>query len=343
MEITVKKSFEFDKPHRRRNLLTGEWVLVSPHRTERPWQGHEDKAHDAPAEYDPNCYLCPGNARAGDIVNPDYEDLFVFDNDFPALLDETSPKPHDDTMFALEPVRGRCRVICYGPRHDLALHRMDLAGMQRVIRAWMEQSEALSTQYEWVQIFENRGALMGASSPHPHGQVWAIDALPTEAAKESDHQSRYFLETGNRLLLDYLAAEIDSQERLIYENEDWVALVPYWATWPFESIIIPRRGVSRLHELSGTEEQSLAELLKAVLGKYDGLFDAPMSFSMGWHSAPSSTAASEYWQLHAHIYPPALRSATIQKFMVGFELLAEKQRDITAESAAERLRNLPSE
>lgn len=330
---------EFDKPHRRHNLLTGEWVLVSPHRTQRPWQGHEDTGAQAPPEYDEKCYLCPGNARAGNVVNPYYDDVFVFDNDFPALLEDTVPVTDSDTMFSMQPVRGCCRVICYGPRHDLALHRMDVAGIQRVISAWKSESKTLSERYEWVQIFENRGSLMGASSPHPHGQIWALDVLPTEAAKEASHQSSHFAENGSRLLLDYLAAELAAQERLVHENEDWVALVPYWAVWPFESMIIPRRGVARLHELTRGEEKSLAEFLKGLLGKYDDLFDAPMSYSMGWHSAPSSDSATDYWQLHAHIYPPALRSATIPKFMVGFELLAEKQRDITAESAAARLRD----
>ena len=339
----MTRLLDFDKPHRRRNLLTGEWVLVSPHRTQRPWQGHEDRTAEMPPDYDPNCYLCPGNPRAGDVVNPDYDGVFVFDNDFPALLEDSAAPPDTDKMFAIEPVRGCCRVICYGPRHDLALHRMDLAGIRTVVLAWMNQSAALSAEYEWVQIFENRGSLMGASSPHPHGQIWALDALPTEAGRESDRQSKHFAETGKRLLLDYLAAELAADERVIHANEHWVALVPYWATWPFESIIIPRRGVARLHEINDEEQQSLAGFLKGLLGKYDNLFDAPMSYSMGWHSAPASNGASDCWQLHAHIYPPALRSATVPKFMVGFELLAEKQRDITAESAAERLRDLPVE
>jgi UDPglucose--hexose-1-phosphate uridylyltransferase len=218
---------------------------------------------------------------------------------------------------------------------------MDSGARERVIAAWMQQSRSLSAKYEWVQIFENRGSLMGASSPHPHGQVWALDALPTEAAREADHQQAYFVNNGRRLLLDYLVAELQAAERIIYENDQWVALVPYWASWPFESIIIPRRGVARLQDFNATEAASLADLLRGVLCKYDGLFAAPMSYSMGWHGAPSSEHANDYWQLHAHIYPPALRSATIPKFMVGFELLAEKQRDITAESAAERLRNQP--
>lgn len=337
----MSRLFEFDKPHRRRNLLTGEWVLVSPHRTQRPWQGHEDTVTEVPPRYAEDCYLCPGNARSGNVVNPDYDDVFIFDNDFPALLGESVPAPEFHDMFVMQPVHGCCRVICYGPRHDIALHRMESAGRERVIEAWKKESEALSAQYEWVQIFENRGSLMGASSPHPHGQVWAIDALPTEAVKEASCQSEYFGKSGRRLLLDYLAAELTAGERLIYENDDWVALVPYWATWPFESLLLPRRGVARLHEMNSRESKSLADLLKGVLSKYDKLFEAPMSYSMGWHGAPSSGGPSDDWQLHGHIYPPALRSATIPKFMVGFELLAEKQRDITAESAAERLRKLP--
>ncbi len=337
MGIPVSPLRGFDKPHRRKNLLTGEWVLVSPHRTQRPWQGHEDVTAPPPPRYDENCYLCPGNARAGGVVNPDYDDVFVFDNDYPALLTQAADAPASGDMFPIQPVRGRCRVICYGPRHDLALHRMSPRAMQGVIAAWMHESETLASQYEWVQIFENRGSLMGASSAHPHGQIWALDALPTEPAKEASRQSAHYANTGHRLLLDYLAAESAAGERLILENADWVALVPYWAVWPFESLVIPRRAVARLHELSAGEQESLGDCLAGLLGGYDRLFDAPMSYSMGWHGAPSS--ASDGWQLHAHIYPPALRSAAIPKFMVGFELLAEKQRDITAEDAAARLRS----
>lgn len=332
----MSQSSEFEKPHRRKNLLTGEWVLVSPHRTQRPWQGHEDTTATKVPVHDKSCYLCPGNSRAGDRVNPDYGDVFVFDNDYPALLTDSADEPESSDLFRIQPVHGRCRVICYGPRHDLALQAMEPAAIERVIAAWAKESKELSAAYEWVQIFENRGSLMGASSPHPHGQIWAINALPTEAAREREQQSSHFAETGNPLLLDYLAAELEDGERLVHENEDWVALVPFWAVWPYESLIIPRRNVTRLHELRGGEQSSLARFLKELLGKYDGLFDAPMSYSMGWHSAPSS--GSDGWQLHAHIFPPALRSATIPKFMVGFELLAEKQRDITAESAAARLR-----
>ena len=225
----MKKNPTFDKPHRRCNLLTGEWVLVSPQRTQRPWQGHEEAAAESPHKYDENCYLCPGNRRAGSALNPDYDDVFVFDNDFPALLDDAGTAPASAELFVIEPVRGTCRVICYGPRHDLTLGQMDVRAITRVVTAWMAQSEALSQKFEWVQIFENRGSLMGASSPHPHGQIWALDALPTEAAKEAGQQTAHFEKSGSRLLLDYLAAESEAGERLIHENEEWVALVPYWA------------------------------------------------------------------------------------------------------------------
>lgn len=329
---------DLDRPHRRRNLLTGDWVLVSPHRTSRPWQGHEGDTTPELPVYDPKCYLCPGNERAGGAVNPDYDGVFIFDNDFPALLGDTIGEQASDNLFAVAPVRGRCRVICYGPRHNQPLHHMPHDDMVMVVGAWIAQSRELGEQYEWVQIFENRGALMGASSPHPHGQIWALDALPTEAARELEQQSAYRAEHGRGLLRDYLARELDAQTRLVEETEHWVALVPFWAVWPFETLVLPRREVSRLDQLSGDEAADSARLLKALLDRYDRLFDAPMSFSLGWHSAPSSLRKDQDWQLHAHVYPPALRSATVPKFMVGFELLGEKQRDITPEEAARRLR-----
>ncbi|MFK7888087.1 MAG: UDP-glucose--hexose-1-phosphate uridylyltransferase [Gammaproteobacteria bacterium] len=327
-----------DKPHRRFNLLTGEWVVVSPHRTQRPWQGHEGDAAQPLPQHDAGCYLCPGNSRAGGFTNPSYDDVFIFDNDFPALLDETIDAPISEGMFRAEPVCGCCRVICYGPRHDQPLHHMDEVSVQRVVNAWMEQSRSLSQRYEWVQIFENRGGLMGASSPHPHGQIWALDALPTEASKEAVQQKAAFERDGQKLLLSYLAQELDQKTRIIFETEHWVAVVPFWAIWPFESLILPRASVSRLHEMTPSVAADLAPFLKGLLHQYDRLFDAPMSFSMGWHSAPAGDEFSASWQLHGHVYPPALRSATIPKFMVGFELLGEKQRDITPEEAARRLR-----
>ncbi len=335
------KQIQRDKPHRRRNLLTGEWILVSPHRTQRPWQGHEGDVHKPVPEYDAGCYLCPGNGRAGGASNPDYDGVFIFDNDYPALLADVEPARDDNPLMAAESVRGRCRVICYGPRHDQPLHHMPAEQVEDVIRAWMAASAELASDHEWVQIFENRGSLMGASSPHPHGQIWAINALPTEAARELDTQRDYFDKHGSHLLVDYLGAELAAGERVVHETEHWVAVVPYWATWPYESLLLPRRNVARLEDLEQVESASLANFLKDVFNKYDHLFEAPMSYSFGWHSAPAS--ADDSWQLHAHVYPPALRSATVPKFMVGFELLAEKQRDITAELAAERLRDLPVE
>ncbi|MEM7081654.1 MAG: UDP-glucose--hexose-1-phosphate uridylyltransferase [Pseudomonadota bacterium] len=330
-------SGKLDTPHRRRNALTGEWVVVSPHRTQRPWQGHEGDATSPLPSYDPNCYLCPGNGRAGGVINPDYDDVYIFDNDFPALLNESDIQSSGDPLFVAEPVRGRCRVICYGPEHNLGLHQMPPDKIGRVVSAWMDQSEQLSKEFEWVQIFENRGGLMGASSPHPHGQIWAIDCLPTEAAKVADQQRQYQQRYDRILLMDYLARECELAERLVAENDEWVALVPYWATWPFETLVLPRRPVTRLHDLNTDEQAGLTALIQTLFTQYDGLFNAPMSYSMGWHSAPASN--DDGWQLHMHIYPPALRSATIPKFMVGFELLAEKQRDITPEVAAQRLRD----
>ncbi len=329
---------ELDRPHRRRNLLTGDWVLVSPHRTSRPWQGHEGDTAPALPRHDPNCYLCPGNERAGGVVNPDYDGVYIFDNDFPALLDETIDDAGDDPLFVVSPVRGRCQVICYGPRHDQPLHHMPHEDMVTVMNAWIEQSETLGKQYEWVQIFENRGALMGASSPHPHGQIWALDVLPTEGARELEQQTAYRQKHGRGLLEDYLARELEADVRIVEQTEHWVALVPFWAVWPFETLVLPRRVISRLTDLSADETADGARLFKALLNRYDRLFDAPMSFSFGWHSAPSSLSGDDDWQLHAHVYPPALRSATVPKFMVGFELLGEKQRDITPEEAARRLR-----
>lgn len=324
-------------PHRRHNLLTGEWVLVSPHRTQRPWQGHEGDSAPTLPDYEPGCYLCPGNERAGGMVNPDYTGVYIFDNDFPALLQESSVAKQNLGLFQVEPVSGVCRVICYGPRHNVGLHQMPKEAIESVVTAWMDQSATLTEQFEWVQIFENRGSLMGASSPHPHGQLWAVDMLPTEAQKEAVQQRDYATAHGSPLLLDYLNEELDKGERIIAQNEHWVALVPYWAVWPFESLVLPRRPVARLHDLNAQEQSTLADFVKTVFTQYDGLFNAPMSYSMGWHSAPASS--SDGWQLHMHIYPPALRSATIPKFMVGFELLSEKQRDITPEVAAQRLRD----
>ncbi len=333
-------------PHRRLNPLTGEYVLVSPQRVTRPWQGQVELSPPAarPA-YDPGCYLCPGNARAGGARNPDYDTTFVFTNDFAALEERPAADgaAQPDTLLWAEPVRGTCRVICFSPRHDLTLPEMAVADIRRVVDVWAAQTSELGATYRWVQLFENKGAVMGASNPHPHGQVWAMDALPNEPRKEDERQRAYFAAEGRPLLLDYAAQEAAAQERWVVANDHWLAVVPFWAVWPFETLLLPRRHVRRLPDLGDDERDALADILKRLLTRYDNLFATRFPYSMGWHSAPFAPGDQEHWQLHAHFYPPLLRSATVKKFMVGFELLAEAQRDITPEEAAARLRALPDE
>lgn len=334
------------EPHRRRNALTGEWVLVSPHRTERPWQGQVEKPlpDDRPA-YDENCYLCPGNRRAGQARNPDYTSTFVFTNDFSALLPDSSLSMEGfHPLLQSEAVQGTCRVLCFSPRHDLTLAQMEAADIRKVIDVWAEQSAELGEKYRWVQVFENKGAVMGCSNPHPHGQIWASSAVPEIPAKEDSMQNSYFQTNRHMLLSDYLILEIEIGERIVVENDAWVALVPYWAVWPFETILLPRRPVQRLPELDDVERKALAEILKRLLTRYDNLFQTIFPYSMGWHGAPWDPDGlhndTPYWLLHAHFYPPLLRSARVKKFMVGYEMLAEPQRDLTAEQAAEKLRTL---
>jgi UDPglucose--hexose-1-phosphate uridylyltransferase len=330
-----------EHPHRRYNPLIGEWVFVSPHRTQRPWQGKVEKspAEELPS-YDPDCYLCPGNERAGGKQNPNYRSTFVFENDFSALLPDIPEFNQVDDLMRVESQQGTCRVICFSPRHDISLPEMTLPDIREVIDVWAEQIIDLGEIYPWVQIFENKGQLMGASNPHPHGQVWAQDKLPNEARKEDHHQKDYFRKHGVPLLIDYMDKEINSEERLIVENDDWLAVVPFWAIWPFESLLLPKRHVLRLPDLNDRERMNLAEILKRLLTRYDTLFEISFPYSMGWHGAPTDMGSYPYWQLHAHFYPPLLRSATVKKFMVGYEMMAEAQRDLTAEQAAARLREL---
>jgi UDPglucose--hexose-1-phosphate uridylyltransferase len=333
-----------DRPHRRRNPLTGEWVLVSPHRTRRPWQGKIETASPSrlPA-YVPDCYLCPGNTRESGAVNPSYDGVYVFDNDFSALLPAEHPEAErGHPLLQQQSVGGTCRVLCFSSRHDLTLALMDEADIRRVVDLWAEQVRELGQRYPWVQIFENRGEIMGCSNAHPHGQLWAGSALPNEPAKEDTHQRLYLEERRSVLLLDYLALETDREHRRVEENSHWIALVPFWAVWPFETLLLPRRHVLRLPDLRASERQSLAEILKRLLTRYDNLFATPFPYTMGWHGAPTVSGDFSHWQLHAHFYPPLLRSATVKKFMVGYEMLSEPQRDITPESAAERLRSLPA-
>jgi UDPglucose--hexose-1-phosphate uridylyltransferase len=333
-------------PHRRFNPLTREWILVSPHRTQRPWQGQvEETAREHQPAYDPQCYLCPGNVRANGERNPQYKTTFVFDNDYAALKPDT-PNFHFDeqSLLVAESERGICRVVCFSPRHDLTLARMSAAEIRLVIDVWAEQYCDLGAKefINAVQIFENRGAMMGASNPHPHCQIWATESVPNENVKELQSLGEYMQMHSKSLLADYLSLELEKDERIVCQNAHFVALVPFWAVWPFETLIISRRHVSALDELEAAERDALAEILKEMTTRYDNLFKTSFPYTMGFHQRPTDGHAHAECHLHAHFYPPLLRSATVRKFMVGFEMLGMPQRDITAEMAAQMLRALPA-
>ena len=329
-------------PHRRFNPLLGQWVMVSPHRMKRPWLGQTEKtAPDQRPAYDTKCYLCPGNQRAGGEFNPHYASTHVFDNDFSALLPDTPGIVNAaNGLLRVEPVQGECRVICFSPHHDLTLAQMSLPEVHKVVETWVAQSAELGARYTWVQIFENKGAAMGCSNPHPHGQVWAGNFIPNEIAVEDLNQALYRCKYGSPLLFDYALMESATAKRVVIQNEHWLVVIPFWAVWPFEVLLLPRRHVLRLQDLSQRERTTLPEILSALLIRYDNLFETSFPYSMGWHGAPNVQSDYSHWQLHAHFYPPLLRSGTVKKFMVGYEMLAEAQRDLTAEQAAQRLREV---
>ncbi len=343
----------FDSPHRRFNPLTREWVLVSPHRSKRPWQGQVEKsAADNLPQYDPACYLCPGNDRAGGVHNPKYSGTFVFQNDFGALLSdepaglagEVFKQPGSQTLLTAIPERGICRVVCFSPRHDLTLPELDIPAIENVISTWTRESSDLAARdfIHYVQVFENKGVVMGCSNPHPHSQLWSQSQLPNEIIKELSSQSEYLAVNGRPLLLDYLAEENKHPERILARNEYFTALIPFWAVWPFEVMVSAHRPSAYLSDLTSKEVTALADVFKQVTTRYDNLFESSFPYSMGFHQAPADGQPHPEWVLHAHFYPPLLRSATVRKFMVGYEMLAMPQRDITPESAAERLRAVPA-
>jgi UDPglucose--hexose-1-phosphate uridylyltransferase len=337
----MEKKWQY--PHRRWNPLRRSWVMVSPHRTQRPWQGEVSKtAAPASLTYDPECYLCPGNKRAGGEVNPPYDGVFSFVNDYAAVLPIPPARVDatDSPLLAAEPVQGICKVLCFHPDHSLTLAKMQRPDIRRVVDAWASETEEIAA-IDWIhhiQIFENRGAMMGASNPHPHCQIWATSHIPDEPALETEAQQAYIAEKGSCLLCDYLAAERASGDRVIVENDHFTAIVPWWAVWPFETMILSRRHLGMLPQLTGDERDALADILKRLTTRYDNLFDVSFPYTMGFHQSPVDGNAHPEWHFHAHFYPPLLRSATVRKFMVGFEMLGMPQRDITPEDAAARLR-----
>lgn len=331
-------------PHRRYNPLLGEWILVSPHRTQRPWQGQTEAiTEDERPAYESTCYLCPGNTRASGNTNPDYESTNVFTNDYSSLLLDIPEKSFNkEDLLISESESGICKVICFSPRHDLTIARMTNEEIEPVIDVWASETTEIGTREDigYVQVFENKGAVMGCSNPHPHGQIWATRHIPNLPATEDKFQREYMEKKGSCLLCDYLKVELEEKERVVCENDHFAVIVPYWATWPFETLLMSRRHSASIPELSTDERPALADILRRIAVKYDSVFGVSFPYSMGWHQKPTDRKDYPHWHLHAHFFPPLLRSATVKKFMVGFEMLAMPQRDITPEMAAERLREI---
>ena len=331
-------------PHRRYNILTGEWILVSPHRTKRPWQGKTEESKSLKKnEYDPTCYLCPGNTRASGDTNPDYQEPYSFVNDFSSLLPKTPEININEGLLRAEGEQGICKVVCFSPNHSLTLPLMKEENITKVIQMWKKEYLDLGSKenINYVQVFENKGAIMGCSNPHPHGQIWSQSSVPTEILKKSEKLKEYWVENKSSLLGDYIAQELAANERILCENEHFVALVPYWAVWPFEAMIIPKRHIQHIGQLTAIEEKAYAEILKKLTIKYDNLFETSFPYSSGIHQAPTDGKEYPEWHFHMSFYPPLLRSASVKKFMVGYEMFAGPQRDITAEQAAKRLNELP--
>jgi UDPglucose--hexose-1-phosphate uridylyltransferase len=331
--------------HRRYNILNGEWILVAPHRTKRPWQGHEEaRAIKNTISYDAECYLCPGNTRANGVTNPTYTSTYAFVNDFSALMPDVPEFETRDALLVARSEKGICKVVCFSPNHNETLADLDESAIEQVIRTWQAEYKSLGEMpfINYVQIFENKGEVMGCSNPHPHGQIWAQQSVPAEPAREQVKQEEYFIKMGRPLLSDYLTTELEKMERMVCENDSFVVLVPFWAIWPYETMVIPRRKIRHLLDLNEKEVKDFAAILKVITVKYDNLFHVSFPYSAGIHQAPTDGKEHAEWQMHMHFYPPLLRSATIKKFMVGYELLANAQRDITAETSASILRDLPS-
>ena len=334
-----------EHPHRRYNPLIGQWVLVSPHRAKRPWSGQDEAPSTATLpSYDKDCFLCAGNTRISGDKNPDYSGTYVFSNDFAALMTDSPNVPEsNDPLFSSMEARGLSRVICFSPDHSKTLPELSLKAIRGVIDTWNEQIEELGRDYLWVQAFENKGETMGCSQPHPHGQIWANSFLPNEIERKDKHLRDYYQRYGSNLLMDYITKEQNDGSRTVVETEHWMAVVPYWAAWPFETMLLPKIHIRRMSELSDELRDDLSLAIKKLTSRYDNLFKCSFPYSMGWHYAPffkEEDTSIEHWQLHALFYPPLLRSANVRKFMVGYEMLAESQRDLTAEQAAEKLRAL---
>jgi len=336
-----------EHPHRRYNPLIEEWILVSPHRSKRPWQGQKETVHgDILPEHDPECYLCPGNIRSNGIRNENYTDCYVFDNDFPALLQDEvvmDTKVESD-LFRSKPERGINKVVCFSPKHNLTIPEMEVSAIQKVVAAWKQQYEELGNKeyINHVQIFENKGSIMGCSNPHPHGQIWAQSSLPTQVAKTQRSLLNYFNKNNRSLLKDYIEEELHKKERIVIENGHFVVVVPFWATWPYETMIVSKRHFGNITAMTNDETTAFAEILKAITVRYDNLFETSFPYSSGIHQTPTDGLPHEEWHFHMHFYPPLLRSATVKKFMVGYEMMGEAQRDISPEKSASILTSLPA-